>query len=86
MQRDHRMIRLTLPHATDIREKKWTTPRKGDLDKPSDFGILADAAIKANPPTGIAELDRMFSEMAKPMPKATPRKKAPTGPQDQGVD
>ena len=27
-------------------KRKWITPRKRELDKPSDFGILADAAAR----------------------------------------
>jgi hypothetical protein len=64
-------------------QKRWTTPRKRELAKPSDFGTLAEAAIKNNPPTTINDLDHMFSEIAKAMPKATPRKKQAQDPRIQ---
>ena len=76
MQSDHRAIRLTLPHVTNIRDKKdGPHLRKGNWPSRAIFGNLAEAAIKANPPNTIARLDEMFSEVAKNMPKATPRKK-----------
>ena len=76
MQSDHRAIKLTLPHIDDIRDKgRWTTPKKRELANPSDFGTLAAAAIQARAPTTIKELDHMFAEIAKAMPKRTTGKK-----------
>jgi hypothetical protein len=86
MQSDHRAIRLTLPQVNDIRNKKrWTTPKKRELAKPSDFGALVEASVQQNPPTNIQELDHMFSETAKAMPKAAPRKKQEQDPRIQAL-
>ena len=56
---------------------------KRELAKPSDFGNLSEAVIKTSPPTTIASLDKIFSEVAKAMPKATPRKKHAQDPRIQ---
>ncbi len=39
MQSDHRTIQLTMPEAENGKKKKrWTSPRKRELNDPGDFG------------------------------------------------